>query len=506
MKPVLLFIILSLLTGCASLGRKETPAERARWLEYTRSHVFLVDEDGRYRDAAEKWGLCSHNEAVARSEQIEFLTRGLTAFARTNHSPNRRVVVFVHGGMNPYDAGYERLKSLTTNMLADNCYPIFLVWNSGLLHCYWEHLTLIRQGERRPIAGPITMPFVLTVDLAKGVARFPVTLTGRIENDIRTVEFPDGSRTRRWELFENTIASNRTEQVLPPVPEGNARSWPERTRQTVGYFITLPTKIGILPILDGVGTEAWDLMLRRTQTMFWPPLNNEFYNSTFNDRGYRVENADQDIKNWLQRKLDGKLKTGGMYDFSQHLARWTTNDFKQLPFEFYGHSMGTIVINELLRVTPGIATTNIVYMGAACSIRDFEQSIFPYLRQNTNAHFYSLSLHRIRERLEGSFFDLPPRGSLLNWIDDIFEKPKSTSDRTLGAWENIVRALPDVPDDLNTRTHLRACNVEPCPLFKTTASQAQTHGDFDNFPFWQTALYWREAGQPQPARLKTSAR
>lgn len=509
MKNILHLTLLLALCACFHATAAETPEERAKWLDYTRAHVFMVDSDGRYRDAAEKWGLCTRTNDLTRPQQVASISNHLAQFVATNHSPDRRVVVFIHGGMNPVSASYKRLQRLTEPMLTNNCYPLFIVWDSGLGGSYWEHLVSVRQGERRPIIGPITSPFVLVSDLAKGIARFPLTLAGRIENDARIVELPEGKRATRWELFENTIADNRPDQVFPPAHEGRARGWGERTGQTITYFLTLPLKIGFLPILDGVGTESWDLMQRRTQTMFWPPLNYEFYNSKFNDPGYDLKQSDEDIKNWLARKpgkdkLSRDTAVGGMYEFSRRLLRWTTNDFKSLPFEFYGHSMGTLVLNELFRVAPDIATTNIVYLGAACTIRGFEQSVLPYLRRHPNAHFYNVSLHRIRERIEASFYDLPPRGSLLNWIDDIFEKPKNVSDRTLGTWENIVRTVPDIPDDLIARTHMRALDVEPFYYFMKKPNQAQSHGDFTNFPFWQPAYYWHQPGKAQPTRLATA--
>jgi len=499
--------LLLLAAGCASMGKKETPTDRDQWLARTRAHVFLVDEEGRYRDPAKMWNLLSSGEKpTPMRPQIEAISNSLTAFAATNNQPDRRVVVFVHGGMNPYSDGYERLKRLTTNMLGDNCYPIFIVWNSGLPSSYWEHLTLIRQGERRPYFGRITAPFMFVVDLTRGIARLPMILSGRIENDLRTGEFPDSKRTRRWELFEAAIATNRSELVQPPANEHHTRSWSERIRNSTLYTLTLPTKTAILPILDGVGSEAWDLMLRRTKTMFEPPMNYELSHANLDQLVYPTNNAVSNINRWLRHASNGRTNKGAMYIFSRLLTQWTTNQFKELPFEFYGHSMGAIVLNELFRVNPRINTTNIVYLGAACSIREFEQSLFPYLRRRTNTHFYSLSLHRIRERNEVNLWDLPPRGSLLNWIDDIFAKPKTITDRTLGSWDNILRALPDIPDELQTRIHLRAISIEPGFLSTTHARRPQVHGDFDNFPFWRPAYYWREIGEPEPVRLKPSAK
>jgi hypothetical protein len=163
--------------------------------------------------------------------------------------------------------------------------------------------------------------------------------------------------------------------------------------------------------------------------------------------------------------------------------------------------MGTIVLNELFNRNPDIEASRIAYFGAACSIEDFEKSVCPYLRQHTNTQFYSLSLHRICERDENAlssmlpvpvFRDLIVRGSLLNWIDDIFAKPNTITDRTLGAWENATRALPDIPGDLRGQVHLRGCDIEKRPAFYRTEGlkDPQIHGAFTQANFWSTAFLW----------------
>ena len=73
-----------------------------------------------------------------------------------------------------------------------------------------------------------------------------------------------------------------------------------------------------------------------------------------------------------------------MYDFARQLSFWSTNRIfaKDLKWQFVGHSMGTMVLNELFRVAPDIRAERITYMAAACSIRDFQESLVPYLRRS----------------------------------------------------------------------------------------------------------------------------
>ena len=45
----------------------------------------------------------------------------------------RRVVVFAHGGLNSEDAAIERARAMGRHFVGNGCYPLFLVWKTGLL-------------------------------------------------------------------------------------------------------------------------------------------------------------------------------------------------------------------------------------------------------------------------------------------------------------------------------------------------------------------------------------
>src|ERR1700740_564743 len=93
-----------------------------------------------------------------------------------------------------------------------------------------------------------------------------------------------------------------------------------------------------------------------------------------------------------------------------------------------GHSMGTIVINHLLRASTRLPVSRIVYMAAACTIKDYEDTVFPYLRQHPRAQISQLVLHHTAELRESNlmlfrWLDFAPRGSLLLWIDNFLSSP-----------------------------------------------------------------------------------
>src|SRR5207248_2999500 len=97
----------------------------------------------------------------------------------------------------------------------------------------------------------------------------------------------------------------------------------------------------------------------------------------------------------------------------------------RLPITLVGHSMGAIVCNRIVGGYPELKFKDIVYMGAACSVREFQANVVPYLVNNRHTRFYNLSLHPQCEAGEISLsqpkikFDIAPRGSLLVWLDNI---------------------------------------------------------------------------------------
>ena len=81
-----------------------------------------------------------NNGRVHRYDQIDGLSRSLQhqacllpdAWFRNNASKKKRLVLYAHGGLNSEDGAIARAKAMGRYFLANDCYPIFLVWKSGL--------------------------------------------------------------------------------------------------------------------------------------------------------------------------------------------------------------------------------------------------------------------------------------------------------------------------------------------------------------------------------------
>ncbi|MDH4361308.1 MAG: alpha/beta hydrolase, partial [Nitrospirota bacterium] len=242
------------------------------------------------------------------------------------------------------------------------------------------------------------------------------------------------------------------------------------------YVVTLPSKLLLSPLIDGIGQGAWHNMLRRTQMLF-------YREEAFDIRDFR-DNSPK-IRKMLTQGPDG-----GAYSLFRALRDLLQANPHTLEMTIIGHSMGTIVLNRVLREFPDLPVRNIVYMAAACSIDDFRTSVIPYLlrSENQEARFYNLMLHpdaEVRE-WQKSFLDLTPRGSLLVWIDNFLSAPQTTLDRTLGSWENIIQATHIIPLDVRPRITLKAfCIGGP------TCKAPATHGAFSDkaFRFWRPEFW-----------------
>jgi pimeloyl-ACP methyl ester carboxylesterase len=174
------------------------------------------------------------------------------------------------------------------------------------------------------------------------------------------------------------------------------------------------------------------------------------------------------------------------------------------------HSMGAIVIDQILSQFMDFKIDNIVYMGSATTTRSFLTRAGPYLRKYPSTRFYNLMLHPLAEVRETTFGGLLPSGSLLEWIDDMFENPKTLADRTFGKWRNVALTKDIFPKDIQDQMlfkifgfqegHNRVCengHVWPDPI---------THGAFNDTRmfYWHPRFWARNSGKVKWAGAKAS--
>ncbi|MFG0318813.1 MAG: hypothetical protein ACF8XB_16185 [Planctomycetota bacterium JB042] len=234
-------------------------------------------------------------------------------------------------------------------------------------------------------------------------------------------------------------------------------------------------------LLDGMGRWSWDMQLRRAHNL-------GHRSSEFDQRKLGFDDAA------LHRSLHGGPR-GAVATLVEHLRAHVLAAKPAVDYEvvLVGHSIGTVVMNDLLKrelaedADRRLPITDIVYLGAAASIRETAEAIVPYLRRRPESRFHLLTLHPSAEADEyhPALVDIPPRGSLLEWIDHWYTRPPTHLDRRVGKWINVTQAL-HVFRDVRDRVAVKAFDARDDLV-------PQKHGDFDEGPFWRRS-YWSTGG------------
>jgi hypothetical protein len=415
-----------------------------------------------------------------------------------------RLVVFVHGGLVTLKEANARAGMLASEIAGehDGTYPIFVNWEAGLLTSYFRHLAFERNGisyKGTPGAGGAVLgsPLVLAADLGRGATRLPINtalsfakaaqngdwlykanprsfpVKNKFNETLRL--FSDNPRKTQEEraYFRAGLCYDPRDGRTPRVHLSLGADSQKKIR--LGNFalntVTLPVQVVTEPILDTLGMPAWHNMLRRTRSMFRPSGN------------FITRNIPSVVAEGPRQSKNQELGAGAI--FFRQLDKFMT-DHPEVRLDLIGHSMGTIVIDDAYRECPNLPARNIIYMAAACSIRDFQVSTGKYIDKNSGVNFYNLCLHPRAELEESHAWGTPVRGSLLVWIDEFFQSQESFGDRTLGTFENAVIAhklLPQTP-----RVHLKAFPFE-ADNTSPRVGVPRKHGDFTSFKFWRPSFW-----------------
>ncbi|QXH54641.1 alpha/beta fold hydrolase [Pseudomonas maumuensis] len=412
---------------------------------------------------------------VDRAER-KYISGIISGFKSANEkakgqSKTLRLTLFVHGGLNVFDGATERARKFSRDMIKDGQYPVFICWDSGPFTNYFDHLFRIRKGLSRPVLGGVSSPFVFVEDAARSVSRIPAATYKEIADTVivaKGVETVDerNYKLRAAELDHQHFSVHSRE---PYTGVGNAY-----------WTVWNPVKFLTAPFLDGLGTGAWDSMLRRADLVL---TKKQAYEGELP----ASKSSDGDDKQDVPRYADTAA--------TKLLAEWARDSsLKDVKINIIGHSMGAIVSTDILVRHPRLNVDNIVFMGAAARIKDVENVIVPWMQSanHKEARFYNLSLDPYREIGENVYYDFLPRGSLLNWIDFIFGSVNSYKDRTAGSWWNIVRTAEDIfpggDPQLRQRVHLTRFPIGGPEM------GPQTHGGFGEYCFWRSS-FWKNTGR-----------
>ncbi|MFK7740393.1 MAG: hypothetical protein AB8H80_08710 [Planctomycetota bacterium] len=376
--------------------------------------------------------------------------------ARIKDEKPERVLVFIHGGLNTIGKALARTNDVTKACAVwnakpenrgDTVYPIFINWHSGFV-TYWDRLARIREGRAaHGLWTAITWPFILVADFGRALARLPATTVTETRKSITNSPLLRSVMPAPADWPASSIAiDNRYERNL-------GTSIVDGLTQIVPGVLRPATML----LSDALLYDSYRMMLRRMDMMFHTEA--DFARASTESGEHPASGAVSLLMNRLQELQAGKEFQGKI--------------------TLMGHSLGTIAINEILRRNPQLPVNDIVYMAAACTARDFADTVPPYLQEHTETKFYSLCLHPFAETNEASAFSALPRGSLLDWLDSYALIVNTPFDLTFGKWNNSMHILPliGLADTVRERIHIKGFPV-------SGTEYPVKHGEFDDFLFW----------------------
>jgi hypothetical protein len=421
----------------------------------------------------------------------------------------RHLVIFVHGGLvTRSDALTRALEDIplmakhTTPdpafMSGEAIFPLFYIWPSGFADSYADATVNYAQGEYDAPLRRAGTPLYFATDLAETVSRAPLELVKSIKR-FSDAYLGTDDQPSEWGCSLDT-AHFGCNYVGPRVPDYLTDSV---------YAVTTPLRPVTSSSLD-TATSAWKNMVARTRFAFAKYVDPAEYQAVLAERE-RLGAAAKPLSTEAITKRD-ILTRGALYFFFRRLSDEIAKEkdpcaANALRITVIGHSMGEMVLNELMQNFPDLPYQNIVYMAAAGSIRDFKAMTERVLRkpQCGDLNFYNLSLHPTAEKRDLEAFGAAPVGSLLEWIDDIFEAPVTPTDRTLGKWQNVVYAENQFDRSALHRMHFHRFGLEhPDPQmhgeFAGSLSERQKSGavcplkEYWDPDFWSQVYYEADEG------------
>lgn len=399
--------------------------------------------------------------------------------ATAGRSP--RLLLFIHGGLNPRSRSLDRAKELERQIEKEaHAFPLFVNWRSSFRSTYLEHLLHLRQGKNLGFRGKWTAPFYLASDLARGAIRIPISWGDELRNArLAAPGVPIDSLVAQVE--EEFEAQSQTTEGMPFWAGEDCSSNAQSVGRALSLAVTLPTSKSLVGLLlEGPGQSSWDVMLRRTALLF-------------------ITEAELSHQAMVPSVAGSADPQGDLFRFLRDAAaffREEKNKGRKWSVDLIGHSMGAIVANNIL-LTAGDALpiANIVHMAPASSLEDFLWTTLPYLNSHPDVQMYQLMLHAKADLREAHGFDTLPRGSLLVWLDDFLTNPGTPLARRSGKADNFLRIAHLIPETLRSRIHVKSFSVGGCGSVRPPVQ----HGEFGSvLRFWRSECW-------EPATAETLA-
>lgn len=435
----------------------------ARVSEVEFNHIVAVDQEGR--SATGRVG----GEPIEDSDYSEQLKRMRVALQETLADGGRenRVFLYFHGGLVGVSGGSDSAKTLRRWLDEDrkagiyDAHPMFINWDTGPFSS-WKYGTFMTlQGRVSKFWAPLTSPFRMVSAAGRALTRLPETLLwqgaqniGESWSGIDVLCAPDG-----WE-----------EQMIPATDKADPNVLMGLAQGVVPGALRIVTT----PLVDFWGVTAYGDMRRSVHQLFAISTRADLADALGPTAEVPEDGVLERIASMLLEECDSSA---------------CNTDATKLRITIAAHSMGAHVVNELLARHPELPVDRVLLLAPACSVGEFATSTVEFVRHTVEdpdrdpCEVFCLSLHPHREVTEKSAFGIAPHGSLLVYIDEYITTHHSPLDRTLGAWNNVVGALPhlEIEEVVRERLHFKMFDWD---------SKVTSHGEFNDVRFWREEVCW----------------
>lgn len=473
-----------------------------------------------------------NNPYVATDELAALVKADLLeaeGFAEQNNDDKVKILIYIHGGLNKVTESIASNEPLKTQITTDDkhwYFPRFLVWPSDGVTNYAEHAFNISGGRytENVIRGVLGGSATLLSDSLQGIVNVPRSWflqsvnakdvawglsDNRYQDSIYSIpsvfrvshawvqardnycryvdKFSDRSDCREDGYIER---SRSTTQATVLTDRKRAKVyWSSFERDSLNPRFIWNRVSAISRLTLGslthseIGSASWRNMKRRAANIASPTV---LFDSRIRDRH--------------SCSREGKTCASAMQYFEELLSQINEDDNpERYELTLIGHSMGAFILNSLInsnidKLVENQLVKNVVYMAAAASIQDTVQTIRNLYQgfDSQGVEFAqwpevsNLMLNRVAEVSELMFFGLVPGGSLLVWVDEVYERPTHPVERTMGAEVNVYAALPYIERQLGPyytdKITFKAFDREP-------GSTPAQHGQFNDGEFWHPAFW-----------------
>ena len=511
--------------ACTSLPQSTLDPDRLR------RHVLMFDHDGFPMDPAGDYlGWPTERRRMTAAEFKRYVERMLTPLATTEErvsgtpSAGSRatpvtLTLFIHGGITSHEDTIERATDeILKQAEEEGRHLIFISWHSSPLSNYRESFWSSQsKSPTAPFADTVSGLLDLLTDWYTEIDRFDGEDEG-LDGIDHALSLANAARPNG----DNKPENHHFPDVVPLQPNYDPESVGGFWRDTFWWLFT-PARWLTTAVLHGYGRGAWQSMLRRARVLFdqdrflGDPDPDEVVPGGllyFLKRTKELQLAD--VTKWeeersLRSLMKGLERTASSVDEPPRLDEEfviedaapeddETRPAPRFSVDVVAHSMGAIIVNGVLNywlqhslasdsragTPPDIE--NLLYLGAACSLRDYQNAVFPFLQvlapkndRVSGPRMTHVVLHPTDELRQDFAFDFVTRGSLLVWVDDYFAEPRGPLERTAGRFDNLMEELPMTPNDLADRIRVVALPGGSAGDDKSP----HRHEELDNGRFWR---------------------